>query len=249
VQNHEVLLGKKKRGFKSGKFFGYGGKVERDDPTVVAAAIREFAEETGGCVPLDLREVGVVFVEFRDEENLEGSGNAEGSGKAEGSSEKAPGKCGKCLEIHVFRSTGVLPNQRAIQETEEMQPCWFGIDEVPWGDCLPDVRNWYPLAMDVAQRAPKVPADTRVSGQHEDSGERSVSVSWGFFRAEYVLDAASDAVLYERVVLFDEIAGSGETVLCEFVDEERLGKVEKEEVEQKIGGHNGPEQGNTNEQN
>ncbi len=46
VQNRQVLLGMKKRGFGSGKLNGYGGKVE-DGERIRAAAVRELRHETG----------------------------------------------------------------------------------------------------------------------------------------------------------------------------------------------------------
>lgn len=182
VQNHEVLLGEKKRGFKQGKFFGYGGKVERGDPSIVAAALREFSEETDGAVPLDLRQVGVVWVEFRGQEPSVNSPDQDAAARRT-RSDYLPGKC---LEIHVFRSTGVLPDQHSVMETEEMRPVWFETTKIPWDLCLPDVRNWYPLAIDGGFSC-------------------GVREKWAIFRAEYVVDADDhDSVLYEKVELLDE---------------------------------------------
>ena len=28
-----------------------------------------------------------------------------------------------------------------------MCPAWFAADAIPWGECLPDVRSWYLLAI------------------------------------------------------------------------------------------------------
>ena len=46
VRGNEVLLGLKKRGFGTGKFTGFGGKIEAGE-SVQTAACRELAEETG----------------------------------------------------------------------------------------------------------------------------------------------------------------------------------------------------------
>eukprot|EP00754_Rhynchopus_humris_P009144 Rhum_TRINITY_DN13940_c0_g1::Rhum_TRINITY_DN13940_c0_g1_i1::g.66100::m.66100/K17816/NUDT1, MTH1; 8-oxo-dGTP diphosphatase / 2-hydroxy-dATP diphosphatase len=121
-----VLLGRKKRGFKAGLWFGYGGKVEATDETVEAAACRELEEEA--CVRLDaaaLVPVGRLHVQFNE-----------------------PAR--KYLEIHAFRVDAALPDVRAalaaLAETDEMSPAWYDECDVPWGSCLPDVRAWYPHA-------------------------------------------------------------------------------------------------------
>lgn len=60
-----VLLGLKRRGFGTGKWNGFGGKVEPGE-TVAAAAARELAEETGGVVAA-LQRRGLLYFMFDDE--------------------------------------------------------------------------------------------------------------------------------------------------------------------------------------
>uniref|UniRef100_A0A0G4F5G2 Nudix hydrolase domain-containing protein n=1 Tax=Chromera velia CCMP2878 TaxID=1169474 RepID=A0A0G4F5G2_9ALVE len=48
-----VLLGMKKRGFKEGMLFGFGGKVEKSDLSIGGAAKREVMEECGLIVSAD----------------------------------------------------------------------------------------------------------------------------------------------------------------------------------------------------
>lgn len=56
-----VLLGMKKRGPGTGKWNGFGGKLEKTDASVKAGAVREFREETGGASPSDdVARVGVL---------------------------------------------------------------------------------------------------------------------------------------------------------------------------------------------
>ena len=59
-----VLLGLKRRGFGTGNWNGFGGKVEPGE-TVAAAAARELAEETGGVVA-DLERRGLLHFHFID---------------------------------------------------------------------------------------------------------------------------------------------------------------------------------------
>mmetsp|Transcript_9454 Transcript_9454/g.26374 ORF Transcript_9454/g.26374 Transcript_9454/m.26374 type:complete len:197 (-) Transcript_9454:227-817(-) len=152
-----VLLGRKKRGFKEGLLFGFGGKVEAQDASTAAAAVRELREESG--IDIDaaaLEEVGVVWVQFQEPET-------------------------KYLEIHAFRADVQLLGEEEVAtevpasrvadavETSEMKPLWVDIGQIPWDECLPDVRAWYPLAIGGAK-----------------------------FSAQFVL-GAKDEVLWERV--------------------------------------------------
>eukprot|EP01060_Flectonema_neradi_P021258 TRINITY_DN28808_c0_g1_i1.p1 TRINITY_DN28808_c0_g1~~TRINITY_DN28808_c0_g1_i1.p1 ORF type:complete len:182 (+),score=24.84 TRINITY_DN28808_c0_g1_i1:38-583(+) len=120
-----VLLGEKKRGFKKGKFFGYGGKVEPSDKSIEGAAFREMVEESGidlKASGVPLKEIGKLYVQFNFPK--------------------------KYLEIHAFKvnikEESVLSN---LRETDEMKPMWFMPDAIPWEKCLPDVRSWYPLVI------------------------------------------------------------------------------------------------------
>lgn len=72
-----VLLGMKKRGFGTGRWNGFGGKVESGE-SVEAAAIREVEEEVG-VTPTSMKQVGVLEFAFQSEENV--------------------------LEVHVFKVT------------------------------------------------------------------------------------------------------------------------------------------------
>lgn len=129
-----VLLGHKKTGFKAGRLFGFGGKVEGGDASVVAGAARELQEESGLELPTyALAKCGEVYVQFPPEGH----------------------KPAKYLEIHVFRAEvslgrpadGAFELSTAPVETEEMAAVWFDAADIPWERCLPDAREWYPLAV------------------------------------------------------------------------------------------------------
>jgi len=156
-----VLLGRKKRGFKAGKYLGHGGKVESTDASGPHGAQRELEEESGVALPLEkFRKLGKVDVQF--------SPVATGPPASGAASTKEPAKY---LEIHAFRAEVTLAGAQASGEetiggrasetpdgwfrleganvpieTEEMAPAWFPVDAVPWDRCLPDVKAWYPLA-------------------------------------------------------------------------------------------------------
>ena len=61
-----ILLGMKKRGFGSGKWNGFGGKVEPTDTSIAQAAARELAEECSVHVAPDaLIKRGLLRFQFR----------------------------------------------------------------------------------------------------------------------------------------------------------------------------------------
>ena len=81
VHKHpHVLLGIKKRGFGSGKWNGFGGKLENGE-SIEDASRREMREESGVDV-VDLQKAGVIQFEFQDNPEI--------------------------LEVHIFRSTDIV---------------------------------------------------------------------------------------------------------------------------------------------
>ena len=68
-QPPKVLLGKKKRCFGTGRWNGFGGKVEEGE-TIEESAKRETREEAGIDVS-DLEKVGIIEFEFQDSYNPE----------------------------------------------------------------------------------------------------------------------------------------------------------------------------------
>lgn len=64
-QNGKVLLGMKKKGFGTGRWNGFGGKVE-DGETISHAAARELEEESG-LKPNDLSEAGMLEFTFEND--------------------------------------------------------------------------------------------------------------------------------------------------------------------------------------
>lgn len=66
IQDNQVLLGMKKRGFGKQKYNGFGGKLNPGE-TILAAALRE-AEEESGLVPLAYYKAAII--DFPDSYDL-----------------------------------------------------------------------------------------------------------------------------------------------------------------------------------
>ena len=87
-QHPKILLGLKKRGFGSGRWNGFGGKV-KDGESIADAARREVAEEAGIMVSDPVR-TGIMEFEFK--------GNPE------------------ILEMHIFRAVNFTGEPRESEE-------------------------------------------------------------------------------------------------------------------------------------
>ena len=112
----KVLLGLKKTGFGSGRWNGFGGKVEKGE-TVEEAAKRELKEESN-IEALEISKRGILNFEFQDN----------------------PEK----LEVHLFyvdKFSGVP------EETKEMKPQWFLVEQIPFNEMWSDDKYWMPLLL------------------------------------------------------------------------------------------------------
>lgn len=83
--------------------------------TVEDAVQREMKEESGIAVA-DIKKRGVLAFEFADNPEV--------------------------LEVHIFSASDF---QGEPQETEEMKPQWFKIEEIPYDLMWPDDKHWLPL--------------------------------------------------------------------------------------------------------
>jgi len=112
----EVLLGFKKTGFGVGKVTGFGGKVEPGE-TVVAAALRELAEEAGlSAAENDLRPAGRLTFSF-------------------------PARPSWSQVVHVLLVTSW---DGTPIESDEMRPAWFRVDALPFARMWQDASHWLP---------------------------------------------------------------------------------------------------------
>jgi 8-oxo-dGTP diphosphatase len=116
----EILLGRKKTGFGTGKIVGLGGHVEPGE-TALEATVREVAEESGIRLnPTDLREAAALTFQF-------------------------PTKPEWNMQVSVFvgdRFTG------EAQETDEIAPRWYPLDDLPVQDMWDDNQYWLAQVLD-----------------------------------------------------------------------------------------------------
>ncbi len=111
-----VLLGLKREGFGASKITGFGGKVEPGE-TALLAATREMAEETGIRVrPEYLIPIGQLFFLF-------------------------PACPSWSQLVHAFMCKRWEGVPRA---GTEMIPCWYAVDEIPYGQMWHDATYWLP---------------------------------------------------------------------------------------------------------
>ena len=114
LTQRRILLGMKKRGFGEGKWNGFGGKVENDE-TVFDGAMRELQEECS-ITAENMTQAGLLAFDFPDE------------------------SCDPLL-VHVFKASAYTGT---IAESEEMRPCWFDVNEIPFEEMWQDDILWFP---------------------------------------------------------------------------------------------------------
>jgi 8-oxo-dGTP diphosphatase/2-hydroxy-dATP diphosphatase len=114
-KDDEILLGMKKRGFGTGKWNGFGGKIEAGE-TIEQAAVRELQEESG-VVAKTVNRVG--YLVFHMEES------------------------NKLMKVHVYDCWDY--DASTLKESDEMRPKWFALKDIPLKGMWPDDPIWLPL--------------------------------------------------------------------------------------------------------
>lgn len=117
IEDGHVLLGFKKRGFGSGRWNGFGGKVHVDQgETIEQGAIREMHEEAGVVIDQkNLENRGKITFKFQEKEQP--------------------------LEVHLFVAKSHVGEPK---ESEEMRPMWFNLNQVPYKSMWVDDEFWLP---------------------------------------------------------------------------------------------------------
>ncbi len=109
-----VLLGLKKHGFGAGKWGGFGGKIEPGETPDMAAA-RELEEEAGVQIAVrDLHLVGLLTFIFPHQREWN-------------------------QVVYAFVATRWL-GEPAV--SDEMDPAWFEIDQIPYDRMWQDGEHW-----------------------------------------------------------------------------------------------------------
>lgn len=112
----KVLLGMKKRGFGTGKWNGFGGKILYGE-TPIQAAMRENKEENGlEVMQKDLQKMGELT--FLMPQHPMGT---------------------QLVHVYLCRKWKGEP-----LESDEMTPHWFSIDELPLHQMWEDDKHWLP---------------------------------------------------------------------------------------------------------
>ena len=116
---NEILLGMKKRGFGTGKWNGFGGKIESGE-SAEEGAIRELEEESSLVVSGEnmLRRGYLVF-------NMQESQ--------------------KIMKVHVYETWKWSGNEA---ESDEMRPQWWREDSIPFDLTWLDDKYWMPLLLE-----------------------------------------------------------------------------------------------------
>ena len=116
---NEILLGMKKRGFGTGKWNGFGGKIESGE-SAEEGAIRELEEESSLVVSGEnmLRRGYLVF-------NMQESQ--------------------KIMKVHVYETWKWSGNEA---ESDEMRPQWWREDSIPFELTWLDDKYWMPLLLE-----------------------------------------------------------------------------------------------------
>lgn len=117
IRDNQLLLAMKKRGFGAGKWNGVGGKLDKDE-TIEETSKRETMEEIG--VVIEEQEI-VAKINFHFKNKPEWD-----------------------QQVIVFK---ILKWQNEPQESEEMAPNWFNIDEIPYEKMWIDDIFWLPRVL------------------------------------------------------------------------------------------------------
>ena len=114
----DICLAMKKRGFGKDRYNGYGGKVEEGE-TIVDAVKRELVEESG-----------VITEELEKYREIEFT---------------FPHRPDFNQHVHVYLSTSWIGEP---EETEEMSPLWYAVENIPYDQMWPDDIFWLPKVIE-----------------------------------------------------------------------------------------------------
>lgn len=115
VKDGKILLAMKKRGFGAGKWNGVGGKIEQGE-SIEDALVRESIEEVS-MKPLSWRKVAELdFIQDADVDPWH-------------------------MYVHAYISEEW---EGEPTESDEMQPQWYALADIPYADMWDDDEYWVP---------------------------------------------------------------------------------------------------------
>ncbi len=120
MEGDQILLAMKKRGFGAGFWNGVGGKAKLGES--VSIAVRREAWEEIGIHVIEAEKVALLHFYFPEDE----------------------GKKDWNQDVHVFFIKRWLGKPK---ESEEMNPQWFKIDDLPFEEMWADDRFWLPRVL------------------------------------------------------------------------------------------------------
>jgi len=161
-QRREILLGKKLRGFGTGKYNGFGGRLEESkeiDPTPAHGAMRELAEEANLSLPLGaFTPVGTLSFTFEDrvgekmvvhlfhvdvsfEEDVVTTSITDDYGLLQGGDDTTTvSEHGNSIAMTTRGVSIIDPN--SIEGCDEIIPRWFSWSEIPLHQMFADDSVW-----------------------------------------------------------------------------------------------------------
>lgn len=119
LKDNQILLAMKKRGHGVGKYNGIGSKVDAGE-TIEQAMVRETQEEIG-VTPLKYQKRGQIVFDsyYKGEPAL--------------------------INVHIYTATEF---DGEPQESEEMCPAWYEINQIPYDKMFQTDKIWLPIMLE-----------------------------------------------------------------------------------------------------
>ena len=135
----QILLGLKHRGFGTGFYNGFGGKIDRSDESPEHGAVRELHEETNitGISVEVMKQNKCGMLRFTFDNDNDDTG----------------------MMVHLYRidldhltaaSSNIMVDASCIQGCDEITPVWFDRwEDIPFQKMHADDSIWYPIVLGV----------------------------------------------------------------------------------------------------
>ena len=139
LKNKQLSLALKKSNLGKGKYNGYGGKQEGNE-TLEETALRELYEEAN-VKGNELEQVAEITYTFPKNPEWD-----------------------QIVSVYLLKKFEGEP-----QETEEMQPSWFDLDNLPYEQMWDNDKHWLPLVLSGKKIKGSVIHDEKTTASYEFS--------------------------------------------------------------------------------